>query len=230
LKDTWLVRTERLHGAASINASLQRRVLRPILVCADFDGQDHLTMGLFDTIKCEYPLPNGLHQELEFQTKDLECSMAHYTITRDGRLIRRHRPGRPGPERDIEWPIHGDIRIYDLDPNEQFVEYSVRFTHGRVEWVRPGGEQYGGPTEPKVGMPAPSVPHGLIPAMSGRRLTVKEFAANTPEKLELVDGEIPGSEELLLLLLTSFGLRRAALLVGPDRWKKALIDDETSEN
>lgn len=188
-------------------------------------------MGLFDTVKCEYPLPNSLHQDLEFQTKDLECLLDHYTITRDGRLVRHHRPGGRGPERDIEWPLHGDIRIYDLDPEERFIEYIVRFTHGRVEWVRPAGEQHGASTgEPEVGMPAPGGPPGLMPAMSGRRLSVEEFLANTPEKLELVDGRIPGSEELLLLLLTSFGLRHAALLVGPDRWKKALVDDETSEN
>ena len=29
-------------------------------------------MGLFDTVRCEYRLPNPAHQDLEFQTKDLD--------------------------------------------------------------------------------------------------------------------------------------------------------------
>ena len=49
-------------------------------------------MGLFDTVKCEYPLPDPAHQDLEFQTKDFECLLDHYRITRDGRLVREARP------------------------------------------------------------------------------------------------------------------------------------------
>jgi|SRR6185295_17023604 len=100
-------------------------------------------MGLFDTVHCEYPLPDPRHQNLEFQTKDLDPALMHYTITRDGRLVRH--AGRDGwgwgsrLDRDIEWPLHGDLRIYtsekSLDPS--WIEYVVRFTHGRVEWIRP---------------------------------------------------------------------------------------------
>lgn len=36
-------------------------------------------MGLFDTIHCEYPLPDVRHQDLEFQTKDLERFLDDYT-------------------------------------------------------------------------------------------------------------------------------------------------------
>lgn len=50
-------------------------------------------MGLFDTIHCEYPLPDARHQDLEFQTKDLECLLSNYTITRDGRLVLHARKG-----------------------------------------------------------------------------------------------------------------------------------------
>lgn len=185
-------------------------------------------MGLFDTVKCQYPLPSPLHQDLEFQTKDLERLLDHYSITRDGRLIRHHRPGGRGPERDIEWPIHGDIRIYERDPQNQdrLVEYVVRFTHGRVEWIRRSDERSAPAAyKPAATAPTPVAPAGLTPEAWGRRLTVDEFAANVPDKLELIDGGIPGSDELLLLLLTSLGLRRAAMLVGPDRWKQALVND-----
>lgn len=42
-------------------------------------------MGMYDTVTCDYPLPDPQHQDLAFQTKDLERGMGHYTITRDGR-------------------------------------------------------------------------------------------------------------------------------------------------
>lgn len=96
-------------------------------------------MGLFDTVHCEFPLPDARHQGLDFQTKDLECTLDDYTITADGRLLRHARRRGRGPDRDIEWPLHGDISIYTHlaaeDPS--WVEYVVRFTHGRVEWIRP---------------------------------------------------------------------------------------------
>lgn len=49
-------------------------------------------MGMFDHLVCEYPLP-GLPEEGKewmFQTKDLECNMWTYTITRSGQLIYDH--------------------------------------------------------------------------------------------------------------------------------------------
>ena len=63
---------------------------------------------------------------------------------------------------------------------------------------------------------------GWVPALSGRRLTLDEYHRYLPEKIELIDGKIPGDEQLLLALLTSIGLRRAAMLVGPDLWEKAV--------
>lgn len=100
-------------------------------------------MGLYDTVHCKYPLPDPRHQDLEYQTKDLDCGLLYYTITRYGQMVRRAVQGEWGPNRDIVWPLHGDVRIYtheeSLDP--AWVEYVVRFTHGRVEWVRPYEER-----------------------------------------------------------------------------------------
>lgn len=97
-------------------------------------------MGLFDTITCEVPLPEAEHQDLEFQTKDLECLMLHYVITRDGRLVRKAGRGLlQGPVRDSTWPHHGDLRFYTSTGDgeaRQWIEYVARFTHGRVEWIR----------------------------------------------------------------------------------------------
>jgi hypothetical protein len=63
----------------------------------------------------------------------------------------------------------------------------------------------------------------------GRPLTAAEFSACTPEKLELLDGEMPGEKALLMLLLTKFGLRRTAALVGYDLWRRALPEAWTTE-
>lgn len=186
-------------------------------------------MGIFDTVKCEYLLPNPLHQDIEFQTKDLECFLGHYTITASGRLIRHPSSYDRGPDRDVEWPIHGDIRIYASDPEKErgLVEYRIRFTHGRVEWARRWDEEGELVTEElPASPPAPAAPQGVVPEAWGRLLTVDDFHGYAPEKLELIRGEIPGGEKLLLLLLTQLGLRRAALLVGQERWKKGLAAEE----
>ena len=177
-------------------------------------------MGLFDDITCEYPLPNLSHQDRAFQTKDLGCWLHRYVITRDGRLIRKARTGvwGEGSPRDMEWPIHGDIQMYDFDRDrDQMVEYVVRFTHGRVEWILSAAD-------------ATAAARDRVPANSalaeatiaGRALTADEFAAHVPKKLELVDGRIAGGEELLVLLLGAVGLGRAIELVGADRWREAL--------
>jgi hypothetical protein len=44
-------------------------------------------MGLFDKLKCLYPLPDPEVQDQWFQTKSLNKLMDRYTITQDGRLI-----------------------------------------------------------------------------------------------------------------------------------------------
>jgi hypothetical protein len=120
-------------------------------------------MGLFDYVRCRYPLPH--HQEAEFQTKDLAHLVEgeaiggyldEYEITDDGRL-RRHvheREWRDDPDAVLggslvsvrDWwedlpDVHGDIRIYTSEgipgePNHRWVEFRVRFTSGRVEHVR----------------------------------------------------------------------------------------------
>jgi hypothetical protein len=192
-------------------------------------------VGLFDTVRCEFPLPDPSHQELDFQTKDLDCLLEEYTITRDGRLIRypRGRLFEPGRARAVDWPIHGDLRMYDSIERPgregEWVEYLVRFTDGRVQWVRRLAQREPESEPPRVQVGQPQQPgyrseHPLRPSVEGRRLTADEFIAHTPEKLELVDGAIPGGEELLLLLLRQFGLRQVAALVGREAWEAALED------
>jgi len=44
-------------------------------------------MGMFDYVKCEYPLPDSRLQDQVFQTKDFESALDTFRITAGGRLI-----------------------------------------------------------------------------------------------------------------------------------------------
>ena len=44
-------------------------------------------MGMFDYLKCDYPLPDFDYQDALFQTKDLDCFLETYTITKEGILL-----------------------------------------------------------------------------------------------------------------------------------------------
>jgi len=194
-------------------------------------------VGLFDEVRCEYPLPNAAHQGLLFQTKDLENAMEEYLITRRGRLVRTKRGWLEPRSCRVVCPIHQDLRIHGsvvVGPDErEWVEYVFRFTEGRVTGVRrsrdrrrftvarSGPEQWTPSDAPAVVSAGGEIERQLVPGLQARRPTVDEFSSYTPEKLELIDGHIPGEEDLLLLLLTSMGLGRAAELVGPRLWRSA---------
>ena len=42
---------------------------------------------MFDYIRCEQPLPDGWQPDGSMQTKDLDCELAKYVITKGGRLL-----------------------------------------------------------------------------------------------------------------------------------------------
>ena len=45
-------------------------------------------MGMFDYVKCEYPLPDPEAQDLLFQTKDTDAMFLEtYKITKEGQLL-----------------------------------------------------------------------------------------------------------------------------------------------
>lgn len=66
---------------------------------------------MFDYLHCEYPLP-GVDinvtfdkEEEVFQTKDFDCLMEHYTITKDGRIV--HHTVRMEAVPEEERPYYG---------------------------------------------------------------------------------------------------------------------------
>ncbi len=102
-------------------------------------------MSLYDTIKCDYPLPDPEFQGEEFQTKDLEEMLNRYLIAADGKLWRLHKgvdffgmndvpPDIAETDKMEDTHYHGDICFY-TDTKEGWVEYRARFTHGMVEWI-----------------------------------------------------------------------------------------------
>jgi len=183
-------------------------------------------MGMFDTIRCLAPLLEPRHQSLSFQTKDLDQTLGEYTITCAGHLVHEPRSGwlGLGPSRRVGVPFHGDLRMYTSVENKAgrhtWVEYRVRFTAGRVEWIRrerPGrraARRRKALTSGKRGV--------LVPRAGPRRITAEEFARYTPDKLELANGRIVGDERLLRLILSSLGLRHVIELLGPETWQDAV--------
>lgn len=120
-------------------------------------------MGMFDDIKCEYPLPDAEAQGETFQTKDLDCLLDTFTITKEGRLMyhaydtlivpedeRTLCKGIP-PEKRTELQktcgmfgrknerledenYHGYLRFYTSINGVQY-EYMAKFTDGDVESI-----------------------------------------------------------------------------------------------
>jgi hypothetical protein len=178
----------------------------------------------FDVIVCEYPLSDPRDQDREFLTRSFGgWGRNRYVITRSGRLIRHAQVRRQDLElvRDVEWPVDGEIRMIDDDVSETEapVEYAVRFAAGRVEWIRrvrmdPGGAAVSGMET--------SAPPAMVPERMGRPASPEEFRSSIPEKLELVDGHIPGEQKLAMFLLTTMGLARVAALVGREGWLAAV--------
>ena len=102
-------------------------------------------MGMFDTVVCQYPLPDTGLQGHAFQTKSLDSLLEHYTITVAGRLIyhaevREMQKDESAPlgfymqvaelwDEDTEF--HGELEFHDLIEG-QWYEYLAYFTHGQL--------------------------------------------------------------------------------------------------
>jgi hypothetical protein len=91
-------------------------------------------MGMVDTVTCEVEVPGlGVPEGISFATKNLYRHGAHFTITRQGRLVEYGRYRDPKSIRDVDY--HGDIR-FDGGRVGESLEYVARFTHGQLEWLR----------------------------------------------------------------------------------------------
>ena len=95
-------------------------------------------MGMFDTIYCRRPLPDGLVAE-DFQTKSLHNTLSVYEIGADGRLRERAQGGNGNvlskDTRDTEF--HGVLRFYTYVGTE-LREYEAKFGDGLLVELRTG--------------------------------------------------------------------------------------------
>lgn len=91
-------------------------------------------MGLFDTIRCDYPLPNPADNARTFQIKQFGALCEQYHIAADGTLTQR----RHDAERFDPFSFTGEFTFYTHDGNGRWVEYVARAECGVVREVRRG--------------------------------------------------------------------------------------------
>lgn len=88
-------------------------------------------MGMFDEVNFGYRMPDGFVSN-GFQTKDFDCLMDIYTISREGRLIREHvfeEVDRPTGDMDFT----GMLKVYDVPYfSGQRHEYHLEFVDGTL--------------------------------------------------------------------------------------------------
>jgi hypothetical protein len=106
-------------------------------------------MGMYDDLRCHYPLPVKGANERGYQTKDTPCQYLNkYEITAEGVL--RHQEWDADEGLNEKWIGHpdfiGEIRFYDYKEGGGWIEWSAYFVNGLLEEVhliddRPGARQ-----------------------------------------------------------------------------------------
>jgi hypothetical protein len=114
-------------------------------------------MGFCDYVTLEQGCQEyGLTERRSFQTKSLYAGGAEFTITRDGKLVEHSYRYEDDPDRihpitgspllkriplgEKVIDYHGDILLHYYGTDDISLELVARFTHGRLEWLRPLAE------------------------------------------------------------------------------------------
>lgn len=105
-------------------------------------------MGLFDELRCKYPLPIAGANDLLFQTKSFDSPyMDQYEIREDGTIwyetyVLRHEENADAPlgfyqRRDdatwVQLTTTDEVRFYTSDANEKWIEFSAHFVGGKLK-------------------------------------------------------------------------------------------------
>ena len=117
-------------------------------------------MGMFDYLKCKYPLPDAGDNDLEYQSKDTPAQfLDNYEICADGSLWHlgydienRSDPNAEGLARLVgglsrvneRWePVSftGEIRFYCYVGENQCTEFSAYFVNGMLNFLTPIGKE-----------------------------------------------------------------------------------------
>lgn len=87
-------------------------------------------MGMFDYVRCQYPLPVAGANDLEYQTKDTPAQdLDHYEIHADGSLW--HQVSYE-PER-WEFEPYSDTLEFYTDFHGDWLEFSATFKNGTLQ-------------------------------------------------------------------------------------------------
>lgn len=103
-------------------------------------------MGMFDYVRCDYPLPVSEDIGMQFQTKTFDAPfMEHYIITKEGRLTKpvvryedRSDPKAEGISalRGCMTPVPtGEVEDLDWHGYVSFGSYRIKFTDGTVSGI-----------------------------------------------------------------------------------------------
>ena len=112
-------------------------------------------MGMYDQLRCEYPLPAPGANELDYQTKDTPAQwLDDYVIDKDGQLFHveydtedHSDPNAEGIMRLVgsmtrvnerRVPVTdftGEICFYDLTKEGEWIEFSSYFISGKLQSV-----------------------------------------------------------------------------------------------
>lgn len=85
---------------------------------------------------------SGMELREVFETRDLGSMSRLYYVKGDGRILLAARKGKIDDDRDARrWGIdfHGDLLLVSTK-EAGAVKCVARFSHGRLEWIRPYGE------------------------------------------------------------------------------------------
>lgn len=93
-------------------------------------------MGMYDTILCRRPLPDGLVAE-DFQSKSLHNTLSVYEIGEDGRFreLAIGDDGEPLREASRDTDFHGVLRFHTIVGND-LRQYEAKFTDGSLVGLR----------------------------------------------------------------------------------------------
>lgn len=92
---------------------------------------------MYDWIKCDYLLPDPQSQDLDYQTKNLNCQFDYYEVSRDGRLLLPRYDDSNNLFGKADMMHHGTINIYgecSIDKNIWFC-YNLEFVKGKLNKV-----------------------------------------------------------------------------------------------
>lgn len=101
-------------------------------------------MGMFDELRCAYPLPADGANDLEYQTKDTPAQwIDRYEIDKEGNLL--HEQYDTEDHSDPNTRVNkrlvrvddftGEIRFYDMPAAGEWIEFSSYFIGGKLQSV-----------------------------------------------------------------------------------------------